>query len=43
MPIGIVTMLGVYVICWWTVLFTVLRCTSPRPTGRSGARLRSRI
>jgi predicted secreted protein len=24
MPIGWVTMLGVYIICWWTVLFTVL-------------------
>ncbi|MDP1911737.1 DUF1467 family protein [Brevundimonas sp.] len=24
MPIGIVTMLGVYIICWWTVLFAVL-------------------
>jgi predicted secreted protein len=24
MPIGFVTMLGVYIICWWTVLFAVL-------------------
>ena len=24
MPIGWVTMLGVYIICWWTVLFAVL-------------------
>jgi predicted secreted protein len=24
MPIGPVTMFGVYLICWWTVLFAVL-------------------
>ena len=24
MPIGWITMLGVYIICWWTVLFAVL-------------------
>ena len=24
MPIGLVTMLGVYIVCWWTVLFAVL-------------------
>ena len=25
MPIGWITMLGVYIICWWTVLFAVLQ------------------
>lgn len=24
MPIGPVTMIGIYLICWWTVLFAVL-------------------
>ena len=24
MPIGWITMLGIYIICWWTVLFAVL-------------------
>ena len=24
MPIGAVTMLAVYIVCWWTVLFAVL-------------------
>ena len=24
MPIGLFTMFAIYVICWWTILFTVL-------------------
>jgi predicted secreted protein len=24
MPIGPVTMIGIYLVCWWTVLFAVL-------------------
>jgi len=24
MPIGVTTMIGIYIVCWWTVLFGVL-------------------
>ena len=44
MPIGWITMLGVYLICWWTVLFAVLplgmnQREQARPTdgGQGGA------